>query len=454
MRKYYWILLLGWGLLSSCEKVSKLSDDAEIVSFSIKNQTEGIILNTDDITISEHTVAIPLDFGRKLFPLTINTEIKFSSTTDKVISVDDTPLNLQEITFNDVYTPQTFYLISESGVPHLGQIVLKDKPNADITNFQVIEPEEGVSVSIRDNNIRISFEKEIDWAKPQIVKANITHTGQYKEDSDPSIFKFNSPNDKKHITLIADNGDERIWNIQIVPTIENAKFEHWIDKGTSKVNIDPVPGKGLGWATANNTFVQGTTPVPYQNGYAAQIQTGIQNLSGLGIGELITAGTIFTGYFKMNISALNNPPLMTYFGIPFIMRPKSISVDAKYEAGPKFQQSEKVGQNSYKIKDIAGVDQGRIWVELLRWEGNGPLEYHGDPVEGLKVLGKGEIIFDGANTSLHNWRTHTIPIKYESKYKNLEPTHISIVMTSSRQGDLFIGAKGSTLTVDNVVVNF
>ncbi|MFR4037129.1 MAG: PCMD domain-containing protein [Butyricimonas faecalis] len=27
-------------------------------------------------------------------------------------------------------------------------------------------------------------------------------------------------------------------------------------------------------------------------------------------------------------------------------------------------------------------------------------------------------------------------------------------MTSSRQGDLFIGAKGSTLTVDNVVVNY
>lgn len=145
---------------------------------------------------------------------------------------------------------------------------------------------------------------------------------------------------------------------------------------------------------------------------------------------------------------------MTYFGIPFIMRPESISVDAKYEAGVKFQRSEKVGLNSYKLKDTTGVDQGRIWVELLRWEGNGELEYHGDPVDGLKVLGKGEIIFDGANTALRNWNNYTIPIKYDSKYKDLEPTHISIVMTSSRQGDLFIGAKGSTLTVDNVVVNF
>ena len=457
MRKYYGILLLALGLFSSCEKVSKLSDDAEIVSFSITEQTEGIILNKDDITISNNIVTIPLDYGRKLFPLTIKANIKFSSTTNKVISVDENPLNLKEITFNDVYTPQTFYLISESGLPHLGQIVLKDKPNANITNFRITEPSEGVSVSIRDNNIRITFEKEIDWSETESVtiKADITKTGEYKDGSAPSSFVFTNSNDKKQITLIADNGDERVWNVLIVPSIENSKFEDWINIGTGKININPRPGKGLGWATANNSFVQGTTPVDNQDGYAAQMKTGIQRLSVIGIGELITAGTIFTGYFQINVSYLNNPPLMTYFGIPFIMRPESISVDAKYEAGVKFQRSVKANENSsYKLKDTIGTDQGRIWVELLRWEGNGELEYHGDPVNGLKVLGKGEFIFDGANTALRNWDNYTIPIKYDSKYKNLEPTHISIVMTSSRQGDLFIGAEGSTLTVDNVVVNF
>ncbi len=457
MRKYYGILLLALGLFSSCEKVSKLSDDAEIVSFSITEQTEGIILNKDDITISNNIVTIPLHYGRKLFPLTIKANIKFSSTTNKVISVDENPLNLKEITFNDVYTPQTFYLISESGLPHLGQIVLKDKPNANITNFRITEPSEGVSVSIRDNNIRITFEKEIDWSETESVtiKADITKTGEYKDGSAPSSFVFTNSNDKKQITLIADNGDERVWNVLIVPSIENSKFEDWINIGTGKININPRPGKGLGWATANNSFVQGTTPVDNQDGYAAQMKTVIQRLIGIGIGELITAGTIFTGYFQINVSYLNNPPLMTYFGIPFIMRPESISVDAKYEAGVKFQRSVKANENSsYKLKDTIGTDQGRIWVELLRWEGNGELEYHGDPVNGLKVLGKGEFIFDGANTALRNWDNYTIPIKYDSKYKNLEPTHISIVMTSSRQGDLFIGAEGSTLTVDNVVVNF
>ena len=115
--------------LFSCTKVSKLSDDAEIVSFSIQDQTEGIILNKDEIAISNNVVTIPLDYGRKLFPLTIKANIKFSSTTDDVISVDEKPLNLQEITFNDVYTPQTFYLISESRIQ-------PERPNLPLTLYR------------------------------------------------------------------------------------------------------------------------------------------------------------------------------------------------------------------------------------------------------------------------------------------------------------------------------
>ena len=56
------------------------------------------------------------------------------------------------------------------------------------------------------------------------------------------------------------------------------------------------------------------------------------------------------------------------------------------------------------------------------------------------------------NLSTTNTDKATLNISYSNE--ELQPTHISIVMTSSRQGDLFIGAKGSTLTVDNVVVNY
>nr|WP_227462020.1 PCMD domain-containing protein [Odoribacter sp. OF09-27XD] len=173
----------------------------------------------------------------------------------------------------------------------------------------------------------------------------------------------------------------------------------------------------------------------------------------MGIGELITAGTIFTGKFKMKISALNNPPAMTHFGIPFTLKPISISVDAKYIAGSQLQQSVKES-GKYKLHNLTGTDSGRIWVKILHWGGKGALEYHEKPVPDLTILGEGELIFDGKNQTLKNWHTYTIPIEYNSAYNHIEPTHIAIVMTSSRKGDIFIGAVGSKLTADNVVINY
>lgn len=455
MRNYSILILLITFFFTSCTKVNSLSDDASIISFEIKSATDGIILNKENIAIENNVVSIPLEYGRKLFPLKINAEIQFSSTTDKAISTDETPLNLKELVFNDVYTPQTFYLISESGVPHLATIMLIDNPNAEIKSFTIKAISSGeASVSPLNNNIRIILTKTPAWPLtiiPEIIK---TEDATYIDYVAGTPLTFQSPADnEKHITLKAKNGDEKTWNIQIVPSIENSDFESWINENTSSVNIDPTPGKGLGWATANNPFVQGTRPTNNNNGKAAQMTTEIQDLSGLGIGQLITAGTIFTGYFKMNISSLNDPAAMTYFGIPFIISPSSISVDAKYIPGNQLQQSKKDG-GKYKLENLAGTDEGRIWVKLLHWNGTGALEFHDKPVSGLTELGMGELILDGKNPLYREWKNYTLPIKYSPAHSLLSPTHIAIVMTSSKQGEYFIGAKGSTLTIDNLKINY
>lgn len=454
MRKLYMFLFLAGILCAvSCTKVSNLSDEAAIKSFEITKVSEGVQLALDNIQMREKSISIPLEYGRKNFPLTISTNIKFSPTTDRTISTDEKPLNLKEFTFYDVYTPQEFYMISESGVPHLATISLLDKPNAEITGFEIKNlSKEDVSVTFYNNNIRITLKKAQSW--PLTISPEITKTpsASYIGYTEGQSFTFLSSVDtERHITLKADNGDERVWNIQIVPSIENSDFEAWINENTKSINIDPKPGKGLGWATANNIFVSGTTPVSNNGGKAAQMMTGIQDLSSIGLGQLITAGTLYTGYFQMNISQLDNPAAMAYFGIPFIMRPASISIDAKYVPGNLLQQSVKKG-SGYKLQDLSGTDKGRIWVKLLHWKGNGALEFHDKPVDGLTELGAGELIFEGSD--YRNWKNYKIAIKYNPLYSHLEPTHISVVMTSSMQGDYFIGAQGSTLTVDNLEINY
>lgn len=450
-----WISLIGAFMFFSCTKVDELSDEASVISFEIKKSTENIVLNKENIAINDNIISIPVEYGRKLFPLNISTEIKFSATTNDVISTDSSKLNLKEFTFNSVYETHSFYLVSESGIPHLASIVLIDNPNAEITAFRIKSMSSGkASVSPLQNNIRIILTEIPAWPLtivPEIDKTAGSSFSNYTEGT-PLIFESPADNEKQ-IIITAVNGDEKIWNIQIVPSIENSDFELWVNEGTTNVNIDPTPGKGLGWATANNPFVQGTQPVAYNGGRAAQMTTGIQNLNSLGIGQLITAGTIFNGYFKMNISSLNDPTAMTYFGIPFVMRPASVSVDAKYIPGNQLQQSVKEN-GKYILRNIAGTDEGHIWIKLLHWNGNGSLEYHNKDIPGLTVIGSGELTLDGRNILFRNWRNYTIPVKYNSNDSQLTPTHIAIVMTSSKQGDYFIGAEGSTLTIDNVTINY
>lgn len=452
---FIWIFLAGILMLFSCTKVDELSDEASIISFEIKKSTEGIILNKENIAINNNTISIPVEYGRKLFPLNISADIKFSPTTDDVISIDSSKLNLKEFTFNSVYETHSFYLISESGIPQLASIVLIDNPNAEITGFRIKSMSSGkAAVSPLENNIRIILTEAPAWPLTIVPEIDKTAGSSFMNYTEGKPFVFESPADnEKQIILKAANGDEKTWNIQIVPSIENSDFELWLNENTTNVNINPTPGKGLGWATANNPFVQGTQPVAYKGGKAAQMTTGIQNLNSLGIGQLVTAGTIFTGYFKMNISSLNDPAAMTYFGIPFVMRPASVSVDAKYIPGNQLQQSVKEN-GKYILKNIAGTDEGHIWIKLLHWEGSGTPEFHNKDIPGLTVIGSGELILDGRNILFRNWRNYTIPVKYNSNYSQLAPTHIAIVMTSSKQGDYFIGAEGSVLAADNVVINY
>ena len=52
----------------------------------------------------------------------------------------------------------------------------------------------------------------------------------------------------------------------------------------------------------------------------------------------------------------------------------------------------------YSIEDLEGVDVGQAFVEIIRWTGEGAFEYHGRPADGVEVLGRGEILFDGKET--------------------------------------------------------
>ena len=265
-------------------------------------------------------------------------------------------------------------------------------------------------------------------------------------------YTFVSYEDVKTILVTsADGQTSRKWKLQFTELIQipNSDFESWGKFGNDVNNnvqtINPIPGKGKGWATANNTFVQGALPIDYQGGKAAQLTTKIQNA--IVFGELIASGSLFTGSFKINVTALDDSRSMTYFGVPYTLRPAAMEFDLRYEAGDTLCQAVKSG-TSYSIVPIEGVDSGHAWVELLRWEGKGEFEYHGRETDGVVVIGRGELVVDGKDHSYRNWGHYKLPIEYYDETSL--PTHIAIVFSSSWKGDEYIGAPGSVMEVDNV----
>ncbi len=276
---------------------------------------------------------------------------------------------------------------------------------------------------------------------------------------------FDSFNDVN--TFMVTSEDQRTtkeWSVILKQSgkvqIPNSDFELWgtfndVNNGT--VTLDPTPGVGLGWATANLKMVGigviGTTAVEYNGGFASQMKTVEQNT--VLKGYVVAAGTTYTGRFDPTdaMGHIDTPWEMTYFGIPFTSRPVSFSLDLRYKAGQQLKQARKEGRK-YVIYNIDGVDKGHIWVKLLHWGGTGPLKYHSKPVDGLTVIGETSLIMDGGDAKYNNWSNITLDMDYHSEHYGLIPTHIAVVMSSSSRGDEFIGATGSELRVDNFVINY
>jgi hypothetical protein len=258
--------------------------------------------------------------------------------------------------------------------------------------------------------------------------------------------EFGAFSDTVKVDIVSRSGLKKTWKFLLLEKsqLQNSNFELWITSGIP--TIDPIPGKGRGWATANNVMVRGTEPVKNgAKGFAAEMTTNIISIPR----NLITSATLFLGYFDMTTISLDRPRTMTKFGIPFEAKPIAFEIDAKYAPGDNYQKSRLVSGSGisaqYVLDDLEGEDRGQIYVELIHWNGAGKLDYAGEPTVGVHVLARGEYIISGNR----EWSRLHIPLERKPDYGRYQPTHLVFVAASSIDGHLFTGAKGSKLTVDN-----
>jgi len=252
---------------------------------------------------------------------------------------------------------------------------------------------------------------------------------------------FNSMEERFRYILTASDGTKIDFYVVLRnDQLPDATFEEWYS--ATGMNGQPFlePGKSAEttvWATANqgtSTFgVYCTTPVVINDNKAVRIITGETSL------VPITAGTLFTGKFDVD-GAINNPTdpkKATHFGIPFSLRPFAVKFRYMYQPGNNYIKATLKNPSNifggFTIDEMAGNDKFTAYAVLEKRDGAVVTE-----------VARAEMISGDVQDVM---KEISLPFTYSSDEK---PTHIYVVFASSKDGDLFTGSAGSTLTIDDV----
>lgn len=226
--------------------------------------------------------------------------------------------------------------------------------------------------------------------------------------------------------------------------LPNSNYDLWYDAGGY-----PEPGDGTTpstWATANKALAlvgqYNTEPVSDGNsGFYAKMVT----IPAPAVVR-IAAATLFTGTFKDGFPSIDDPRSNTLFGVPYTSTPTAFKLRYKYQSGEIYADGDG--------NALPGSDACDIYVILEQWIDQG------SAVKKLRVATawyrSSDIITDW--TDLNKSFVYGELASSEPDYmkpsdgyaeQGAKPTHISVVYSSSALGDLFTGAIGSTLEVDD-----
>jgi hypothetical protein len=252
---------------------------------------------------------------------------------------------------------------------------------------------------------------------------------------------FTNPDEVKNIQILAEDGTFQDWYIFLVHhQLQNSDFETWYDnKGMNGFNYKEIGSsyEASIWATANlGTSIYGkygTQPLINEKGNFVKIMTDSTERLPL------TAATLFTGKFNLAGATSNptDPREATIFGTPFKFKPTAMQFKFKYQAGEKYIQATLNDPSDifggFTVSEIEGKDQCSIYAILEKRDDNETIE-----------IARAELFSETTQDVLTQT---TILFNYTS---DEDPTHITVVFASSKGGDLWKGAVGSTLTVENL----
>lgn len=316
-----------------------------------------------------------------------------------------------------------------SNEDHIGILVqsgrdLKQRaPQFTLTPGATISPESGSKHDFSDNKVveYVVTSEDRQWSRRYFVSYNSLEL--------PEHFSFD------YYTL------DRSGKYQVVyEMVDDVEVMSWWGSGNP------------GFSMASGVGPEGYPTVIVEDGYEGtglQLTTRSAGSFGAMVGMPIAPGNLFLGSFNVGM-ALKEPLKATCFGVPFEKVPKEIKGWYKFKPGEVLTD----GNNN----EIEGVDDFNIYAMFYENtdENGNQVMLDGTNSSSSPYLVLYAEIEDGKATN--KWLPFSI--KFEQKNgKTIDPERLakygynfSLVFSSSRRGDVFQGAVGSTLCVDEVSI--
>jgi hypothetical protein len=221
------------------------------------------------------------------------------------------------------------------------------------------------------------------------------------------------------------------------------------------------------WSSGNSGFVLSISPIvkkqpslyPLQfteqahNGkYAARLETKSTGIFGSSAKKPIAAGNIFLGKFDSG-NVMGDPLKSTMFGIPLNKRPVSFEGFYHYTPGQQVIDEDSKPSNEIEACSILAV----LFDSEALFESSGVNFLNGiNILTDKSIVAKAEL-YDTEPTKGDSYKHFSIPFSYLSQPIDVDFNagryKIAIVISSSKNGDRFIGAIGSTLLIDDLKIN-
>lgn len=322
--------------------------------------------------------------------------------------------------------------------------------------------------------VRVNVSKNLSFASVRIdfvlpdgatIKATETLPADRPDDS---IYDFSADSDddegSRQFTVTSEDGSQQAtYTVRLTRTsqiVTSYSFEqiemHTTSAGKEDYQIF-VEANGMRWSSGNAGFAltgMAKTPTDYptlqasegQSGKCARLITRDTGSFGAMVGMYIASGNLFMGSFSVG-NALANPLKATKFGQVFYRNPLKLRGYYRYRAGEVFEEK--------GVANAARKDYFDIYAIFYETTSDDFMLDGTNKFTSPQLVKKARIN-EAEATESKEWREFEIDFEtvdgktVDSAKLEAGKYKLGIVFASSVEGDLFNGAVGSTLDIDEV----